>query len=96
MAARDLGTTLKKNQGIPRLETFLTNWNLPITDKWIFQAVSGYKIPFLRPPHHWRARPTVAKEGHLTELMKGTIQALISMDTMSVVDPRPHLFQHSF
>ena len=38
----------------------------------------------------------VAKEGQLTEVMKGTIQALISMDAISVVDPRPQLFQHSF
>ena len=42
--------SLSDNQTANRLGTFLTNWNLLTTDKWILQAVSGYNIPFLRPP----------------------------------------------
>ena len=72
--------------------TSLTNWNLLTTDKWILQAVSGYKIPFLRPPHQWRARPTVVQEGHPTELMKEAIQSLISKGAISVVNPCPQQF----
>ena len=43
--------SLSVNQTANRLGTSLTNWNLLTTDKWILQAVSGYKIPLLRPPH---------------------------------------------
>ena len=55
--------SLSENQTANRLGTFLTNWNLFTTAKWILQAVSGYKIPFLRPLRHWRAHPTVFQEG---------------------------------
>ena len=62
------------------------------TDKWILQTVSGYKIPFLRPPHQWRARPIVVQEGQPTELMKEAIQSLISKGAISVVNPCPQQF----
>lgn len=39
--------SLSENQTANRLGTFLTNWNSLTTDKWILQAVSGYRIPFL-------------------------------------------------
>ena len=42
--------SLSVNRTANRLRTFLANWNLLTTDKWILQAVSGYKIPFLTPP----------------------------------------------
>ena len=84
--------SLSVNQTANRLGTFLTNWNLLTTDKWILQAVSGYKIPFLRPPHQWRAHPTVVQEGQPTELMKEAIQSLISKGAISVVNPCPQQF----
>ena len=84
--------SLSVNQTANRLGTFLRNWNLLTTDKWILQAVSGYKIPFLRTPHQWRARPTVVQEGQQTELMKGAIQSLISKGAISVVNPCPQQF----
>ena len=84
--------SLSVNQTANRLGTFLTNWNLFTTNKWILQAVSGYKIPFLRPPHQWRDRPTVFQEGQPTELMKGEIQSLISKGAISVVNPFPQQF----
>ena len=84
--------SLSVSQTANRLGTFLTNWNLLTTDKWILQAVSGYKIPFLRPLHQWRARLTVVQEGQPTELMKGAIQSLISKGAISVVNPCPQHF----
>ena len=84
--------SLSVNQTANRLGTFLTNWNLLTTDKWILQAVSGYKIPFLRAPHQWRARPTVVQEGQPTELMKEAIQSLIFKGAISVVNPCPQQF----
>lgn len=81
--------SLSDNQTANRLGTFLTNWNFLTTDKWILQAVLAYKIPFLRLPRQWRARPTVVQEGQPTELMKGAIQSLISKGAISVVDPCP-------
>ena len=51
------------------------------------------QIPFLRPPHQWRARPTVVREGQPTELMKGAIQfPLIRKSAISVVNPCPQQF----
>ena len=84
--------SLSVTQTANRLGTFLMNWNLLTTDQWILQAVSGYKIPFLRPPHQWWARPTVVREGQPTELMKGAIQSLISKGAISVVNPCPQQF----
>ena len=84
--------TLSDCQTANRLGTFLENWNLITTDRWVLHAVSGYKIPFLSPPHQWRARPTVAREGRPRELMKESIQSLISRGAISVVDPSPEQF----
>lgn len=79
--------SLSDNQTANRLGTFLTNWNSLTTDEWILQAVSGYKIPFLRPLCQWQARATDVQEGQPTELMKGAIQSLISKGAISVVNP---------
>ena len=53
---------LSENQTANRLGTFLTSWNILTTDKWILQTISGYKIPFVRTPRQWRARPIVCTE----------------------------------
>ena len=79
-----------------RLRTFLTDWNLLTTDEWILQAVSGYKIPFLRATIQWRARPTVVQEGQPMELMKGAIQSLIAKGAISLVDPCSQQFISTF
>ena len=81
--------TLSDKQTANRLGTFLANWKLITTDRWVLHAVSGYKIPFLSPPHHWRAGPKVFREGRPRELMKESIQSLISRGAISVVDPCP-------
>ena len=39
--------TLSDKQTANRLGTFLANWKLITTDKWVLHAVLGYKIPFL-------------------------------------------------
>lgn len=69
-----------------------TKQNLLTTDKWILRALSGYKIPFLRPPHQWRTRPTVLPEKQPTKLIKGAIQSLISKGAISVVNLFPQQF----
>ena len=84
--------TLLDKQPANRLGTFLANLKLITTDRWVLHAVSGYKIPFLSPPHHWRAGPKVFREGRPRELMKESIQSLISRGAISVVDPCPEQF----
>ena len=65
---------------------------LEITLNGQMNSSSCFWLPFLRPPHQWRTRPTVVQEGQSTELMKGAIQALISKGAISVVDPCPQQF----
>lgn len=84
--------SLSENQTANRLGTFLTNWNSLTTDEWILQAVSGYRIPFVRTPHQWRARPTVVQEGRPTELMREAIRSLISKGAVLRVNPCPQQF----
>lgn len=45
--------TLSDKQTANRLGTFLANWKLITTDRWVLHAVLGYKIPFLSLPHQW-------------------------------------------
>lgn len=92
LSSAPLPLSLSVNQTANRLGTFIAKWNLLTTDKWILQAVSGYKIPFLRPPHQWRTHPTVVQEGRPTELMKGEIQSQISKGAISLVNPCPQQF----
>ena len=69
--------SLSDSETANQLGTFLTNWKLLTSDKWTLQAVTGYKIPFLRTPRQWRPRPTVTKAGQQSELMRESIQSYL-------------------
>ena len=84
--------SLLENQTANRLGTFLTNWNFLTTEKWVLQAVSGYRIPLLRPPRQWRPRPMVVPEGRPTELMRVAFWSLISRGGLTRVAPCPQQF----
>ena len=84
--------SLSDSQTANRLGTFLIDWKLLTSDKWTLQAVTGYKIPFLRTPRQWRPRPTVTKAGQQSELMRESIQSLISKGATTVVAPHPQQF----
>ena len=84
--------SLSDSQTANRLGTFLTNWKLLTSDKWTLQAVTGYKIPFLRTSRQWRPRPTVTKVGQQSELMRESIQSVISKGAITVVAPHTQQF----
>ena len=84
--------SLSDSQTANRLGTFLTNWKLLTSDKWTLQAVTGYKIPFLRTPCQWQPRPMLTKAGQQSELMRESIQSLISKGAITVVAPHPQQF----
>ena len=84
--------SLPENQTANRLGTSLTNQNFITTDKLVLQAVSRYKIPILRTPRQWRARPTVVHEGRPTGIMREEIRSLITKGAITRVDPCPQHF----
>ena len=48
-------TAQLSSQVAGRLSRFVTNWEVLTTDKWVIEAVKGFKIPFISQPaqDHW-------------------------------------------
>ena len=77
--------------GIPlagRLEYFLQNWHVITQDRWVLEAVQGYRVPFTGVPRQPRPPGQIVLLQEGDSLMGDEIQGMLEKGAISRTSPR--------